>query len=118
MDEYSTAIDLTFAALAHPTRRRILQLLENGECCVTDLAEEFPSSLNVVSKHIQSLERAGLVERSKQGRVHRLRMNAAPLAEASAFVDHYRRYWQRRFGQLGNYLNKMAKEEAKNTRRG
>lgn len=118
MDEYPTAIDLTFAALAHPTRRRILQLLEKDECCVTDLAQEFPSSLNVVSKHIQSLERAGLVERSKQGRVHRLRMNAAPLAEASAFVDHYRTYWQRRFGQLGEYLNKMAKEEAKNTRRG
>lgn len=118
MDEYPSAIDFTFAALAHPTRRRILQLLEKGECCVTDLAEEFSSSLNVVSRHIQSLERAGLVERNREGRVHCLRMNAAPLAEASSFVERYRARWERQFDQLGAYLDKMAKEETKKPRHG
>jgi len=118
MDEYPSEIDFTFAALAHPTRRRILRLLEKGECCVTDLAEEFSSSLNVVSRHIQSLERAGLVERYRDGRVHRLRMNAAPLAEASSFVERYRARWERQFDQLGAYLDKMAREETKKPRHG
>lgn len=118
MDEYPSAIDFTFAALAHPTRRRILHLLEKSDCCVTDLAEEFSSSLNVVSRHIQSLERAGLVERNRDGRVHQLRMNAGPLAEAASFVERYRHRWERQFDQLGAYLDNMATEETKKPRHG
>ncbi len=111
MDEYPSAVDFTFAALAHPTRRGILQLLEHGECNVTNLAEKFPSSLNVISKHVQSLERAGLVERSREGRVHLLRLNATPLGEAATFIDRYRRLWGKQFDQFAGYLDKMAAAE-------
>ncbi|MBI3886441.1 MAG: winged helix-turn-helix transcriptional regulator [Opitutae bacterium] len=111
MDQYPSGVDFTFAALAHPTRRRILQLLEEGACCVTELAEEFPASLNVVSKHVRSLERAGLVERSVEGRVHRLRLNAAPLVEAASFIVRYRQLWERQFDQLAGYLDTMAAAE-------
>ena len=111
MDEYPSAVDFTFAALAHPTRRGILQLLEDGECNVTNLAEKFPSSLNVISKHVQSLERAGLVERSREGRVHLLRLNASPLREVASFIDRYRRLWGKQFDQLAGYLDKMAAAE-------
>ena len=111
MDDYPSAVDFTFAALAHPTRRRILRLLEEGDCSVTTLAEEFPSSLNVISKHVQSLERAGLVERTVEGRTHRLRLNAAPLGEAASFVERYRRLWAKQFDQLAGHLDRMAAAE-------
>jgi DNA-binding transcriptional ArsR family regulator len=111
MDEYPSAIDFTFAALAHPTRRGILQLLANGDCNVTSLAEKFPSSLNVISKHVQSLERARLVERSREGRVHRLSLNATPMVEAASFIDRYRQLWEKQFDQLAGYLDKMAAAE-------
>ncbi len=111
MDEYPTAIDFTFTALAHPTRRRILQLLEKGERRVTDLAQEFSSSLNVVSKHIQTLERARLVQRERDGRIHRLKLSPAPLADAAAFVERYRARWEHQFDQLGSFLDKLAEQE-------
>ncbi|HKB89203.1 MAG TPA: metalloregulator ArsR/SmtB family transcription factor [Opitutaceae bacterium] len=118
MNDYPSTIDYTFAALAHPTRRRILELLSKGESCVTDLADKFPSSLNVVSEHIRSLERAGLVQRSRDGRVHRLRFNAAPLAKAASFVERYRAEWEHQLDQLGAYLDEMAHEEKKPSRHG
>jgi len=118
MDEYPSSIDFTFSALAHPTRRRILDLLAHGERRVTDLAAEFDSSLNVVSRHIKSLERAGLVRRTQSGRVHQLRFDAAPLAEAGAMVEHYRAVWSKQLDRLGTYLNEMAAEETSRKHRG
>lgn len=112
MDEYKpTILDFTFSALAHPARRRILELLASDDVCVTDLAANFDCSLNVVSKHIQSLERAGLVRRSREGRVHRLQLEPAPLAKASAFIERYRDRWERQFDRLAGYLDKVAAEE-------
>jgi DNA-binding transcriptional ArsR family regulator len=111
MDEYvSPALDDVFAALAHPTRRQMLVLLENQGSKVTDLAARFDCSLNVASKHIQSLERAGLVRRERHGRVHRLSLDPAPLADAAAFIERYRVRWERQLGRLGNYLDRLAKE--------
>jgi DNA-binding transcriptional ArsR family regulator len=107
MDEYSRELDHTFSALAHPTRRKMLDLLADGEMRVTDLASRFPGALNVASKHIMSLERAGLVKRRREGRVHRLQMDAAPLAEAAAFVERYRERWERQFDRLAQYLDKL-----------
>lgn len=118
MDEYQAALDFTFAALAHPTRRRLLELLAHEDRCVTGLAAEFDASLNVISRHIQSLERAGLVRRSRGGRVHHLRFDATPLAAASEVVEHYRALWSKQLDHLGTYLDKMAKEETRNTRHG
>jgi DNA-binding transcriptional ArsR family regulator len=112
MDEYSpNVLDYTFAALAHPARRRILELLASEDVCVTDLAANFDCSLNVVSKHIQSLERAGLVRRQRLGRVHRLRFAPAPLADASAFIERYRERWERQFDRLASYLDEVAAKE-------
>ena len=107
MDEYSNQLDDVFSALAHPTRRRMLELLATREWCVTELAEKFPGSLNVASKHVKSLERAGLVSRRCQGRVHHLKMNPAPLADASEFINRYRKRWERQMDRLANYMDEL-----------
>ncbi len=104
-------LDQVYAALADPTRRAILGVLAEGESNVGSLAERFPISLNGVSKHGKVLERAGLVERQVLGREHRLRLNAAPLREASAWLDHYRRFWDGRLDALESFL--LEKKDAR-----
>jgi DNA-binding transcriptional ArsR family regulator len=102
-------LDQVYGAIADPTRRRILGILANGETNVGSLAERFPISLNGVSKHVKVLERAGLVERTVQGREHRLRLNAEPLREASAWLEHYRTFWDTRLAALEAYLIKKER---------
>ena len=90
MGEYQSArLDGVFNALCDPTRRAILARLTDADARVTDVASEFPISLNSVSKHIRMLERAGLLRRSIVGRDHVLSLNAAPLAEAQAWIEKY-----------------------------
>ena len=86
-------LNLTFAALADPTRRRILEELANGERCVTDLARPHAMSLPAISKHLKVLEGAGLVSRQKEGRVHSLKLEAAPMKQAQQWIEEYRRFW-------------------------
>jgi DNA-binding transcriptional ArsR family regulator len=114
MDEYSGQLDNVFSALAHPTRRRMIELLASKESCVTELAARFPGSLNVVSRHIKSLERAGLVSRRCQGRVHHLKMNPAPLAGASEFIERYRKRWERQLDRLAAYMNELQPDKSAN----
>ena len=97
-------LDQVYGAIADPTRRAILGILAEGEINVGSLAERFPISLNGVSKHVKVLERAGLVERTVLGREHRLRLNAEPLREASAWLEHYRTFWDTRLGALEAFL--------------
>jgi DNA-binding transcriptional ArsR family regulator len=97
-------LDQVYGAIADPTRRAILNVLAEGETNVGSLAERFPISLNGVSKHVKVLERAGLVERTVHGREHRLRLNAAPLQEAAAWLEHYRKFWNARLDALEEYL--------------
>lgn len=95
MDEYkSSQLDGVFGAMADPTRRAILARLALADARVTELAGDFPISLNSTSKHIKMLERAGLVVRSVQGRDHVLSLNAAPLLEAAKCIEQYRRFWE------------------------
>jgi DNA-binding transcriptional ArsR family regulator len=101
-------LDQVYGAIADPTRREILALLRNGETNVGSLAERFPISLNGVSKHVKVLERAGLVERTVQGREHRLRLNAEPMQEAARWLEHYRGFWDARLGRLEEYLKLKA----------
>jgi DNA-binding transcriptional ArsR family regulator len=101
-------LDQVYGALADPTRRAILGLLAEGELNVGNLAERFPISLNGVSKHVKVLERAGLVERTVQGREHRLRLNAEPLQEAARWLEHYRTFWNNRLGALEAFLLNQA----------
>jgi len=101
-------LDHVYGALADPTRREILVILADGETNVGSLAERFPISLNGVSKHVKVLERAGLVERTVQGREHRLRLNAEPLHEASQWLEHYRGFWETRLEALEEFLLKKT----------
>lgn len=112
MDEQQFDLNHTFSALAHPTRRGMMVVLMGERMRVTDLAAQFDCSLNVASKHIGSLERAGLVQRKLQGREHWLSLNANPLSEAAAFVERYRKLWESKLDRLGAYLDSMAKQES------
>jgi DNA-binding transcriptional ArsR family regulator len=99
-------LDQVYDAIADPTRRTILGILAEGETNVGSLAERFPISLNGVSKHVKVLERAGLIERTIQGREHRLRLNAEPLREAAMWLEHYRGFWGTRLEALEAFLRK------------
>lgn len=114
MVEYSSGLlDRTFGALADPTRRRILAQLAKGDECVTDLARPHAMSLAAVSKHLIVLERAGLVKRSRHGRVHSLALEARPMKEAQAWIDRYRKFWEGNLDQFEKYLEKLQTEENK-----
>jgi len=114
MVEYnSRLLDRTFAALADPTRRLILAQLANGEECVTELARPHAISLAAVSKHVIVLEKAGLVRRRRQGRVHSLTLEAKPMREAQAWIDRYRRFWEGNLDQFEKYLDQLQTKETK-----
>jgi DNA-binding transcriptional ArsR family regulator len=105
MGEYIPArLDGVFNALGDPTRRAILARLTDSDARVTELAAQFPISLNSVSKHIRMLERAGLLRRRVQGRDHVLSLEPAPLAEAAAWIEHYRRFWEGRLAALEKFV--------------
>jgi|SRR5579859_82179 len=98
-------LDLILVALADPTRRAILQRLSRGEARVTELAAPFPISLNSVSKHIRTLERAGLVRRRRAGKEHLLNLDQAPLEEAAAWMAAQRNIWNTRLDVLEALLD-------------
>jgi DNA-binding transcriptional ArsR family regulator len=107
-------LDRTFGALADPTRRRILEHLAHGDRCVTDLARPYSMSLPAVSKHLRVLEKAGLIRRRRDGRVHRLRLEASPMHEAQKWIEEYRRFWEESFDRLDEYLKELQNKEKKN----
>ena len=88
----SICLNATFAALADPTRRRILARLSAGRCRVTELAEPFSISLPAISKHLRVLEDARLIKRERRGREHRMEIQAAPLRDAIRWMEQYRRF--------------------------
>jgi DNA-binding transcriptional ArsR family regulator len=107
MGEYRTdRLDDIFNALCDPTRRAILARLTDADARVTEIAGDFPISLNSISKHIRMLERAGLLRRSVVGRDHVLSLNAGPLAEAQAWIEQYRRFWEGRLAALESYITR------------
>ena len=106
-------LNRTFAALADPTRRRILEHLARGERCVTDLAKPYSMSLPAVSKHLRVLEHAGLVRRHRNGRVHRLQLDAAPMKQASQWIEDYRQFWEQSLDRLDEYLKELQAKEKK-----
>ncbi|MEM6834254.1 MAG: ArsR/SmtB family transcription factor [Sphingomonadales bacterium] len=97
-------LDTTFHALADPTRRTLLSKVVVGRQRVTDLAAEFPMSLNAVSKHIQVLERAGLVVRERVGRTHFIDSDLTGFAEVQAWLSQMQRFWAIRLDQLGDVV--------------
>lgn len=111
-------LDATFAALADPTRRAILARLASGEASVTELAEPFAMSQPAISKHLKVLERAGLVSRGREAQRRPRRLEAAPLAEATAWLEGYRRFWEGTYRKLDAVLDELkALEKHGRTRR-
>ena len=114
MVKYSPkTLNRTFAALADPTRRRILAHLARGDRCVTDLAQPHAMSLPAVSKHLRVLEKAGLLRRRRYGRVHEMQLEAKPLKEAAQWVEKYRKFWEGSLDRLVEYLEKTNKQAVK-----
>ena len=110
-------LDLTFAALADPTRRAILSRLASGEVSVTDIAKPFDMTLPAISKHLKVLQRAGLISQTREAQWRPCRLEAAPLKDASDWIEHYRRYWEESFDRLDDYLNEVQSKEKKHGRK-
>ena len=104
----AASLDLTFSALADPTRRAILSHLSKKEASVLELAEPFRISLPAISKHLRVLENANLIARRREGRVHRIRLNAAPLQDISEWIEHYRIFWQQALDRFEMYLKEES----------
>lgn len=107
MDELS----ITFAALADPTRRAILERLAQGDATVGELAEPHAMSLPAISKHIATLERAGLVTKSRDGQRRQCRVTVTPLTNAYAWIEEYRRHWEANLDHLDAYLTRLQRAE-------
>jgi DNA-binding transcriptional ArsR family regulator len=108
-DQLST----TFAALADPTRRAILAQLVSGEASVSQLAEPFEMSMPAVSKHLKVLEKAGLITRGREAQWRPCRIEAGPLKDAAAWIEHYRRFWEESFDRLDEYLQELKAKDKK-----
>jgi DNA-binding transcriptional ArsR family regulator len=102
-------LSLTFAALAHPTRRAMLARLSRGEASVQELAKPFKMSLPAVSKHLKVLERSGLISRSREAQWRPCRLEAKTMQEASDWMAHYRKEGEERFDRLDAYLKELQK---------
>ena len=109
-------LDATFAALADPTRRAILARLASGEASVAELAAPFAMSQPAISKHLKVLERAGLVSRGQDAQRRPRRLEAKPLAEATEWLEDYRRFWEGTFARLDSLLDEL-KTMGKNRKR-
>lgn len=93
-----------FQALAHPARRRILELLERGELPVSELARDFRASAPALSQHLGVLKKAGLVDERREGRGRLYRLTPEPLSEVAGWVEAHRMHWVVKLAALGRYL--------------
>jgi DNA-binding transcriptional ArsR family regulator len=109
----SAALDNVFAALADPTRRAILARLASGETTVMELAEPFAMSQPAISKHLKVLERAGLVSRRREAQMRPCRLEGAPLAEASGWLESYREFWEKSYLNLDAVLAELKVDKKK-----
>ena len=108
------ALTDVFTAVSHPTRRAIMEQLAAGPARFTDIAKPFDTALNAVTKHLKLLERAGLIERKKQGREVLISFRAEPLREVAGWVHEYERFWNTHLDQFEQYFkDKKEKKERK-----
>jgi DNA-binding transcriptional ArsR family regulator len=106
-------LDATFAALADPTRRAILARLAAGDASVAELAKPFAMSQPAISKHLKVLERAGLVSHTTRAQQRPRRLEAQPLAEATAYLERYREFWEKSFLGLDDLLEELKATDRK-----
>jgi DNA-binding transcriptional ArsR family regulator len=107
----SDSLSSTFAALADPTRRAILARLALGEASVKDLSSPFDMTQPAISKHLRVLEKAGLIEQSRNAQWRPRRLRAEPLRDVADWVSQYRRHWEDSFERLDAYLREVNKEQ-------
>jgi DNA-binding transcriptional ArsR family regulator len=105
-------LDEVFFALSDPVRRRILERLDGEALLVSELAMPFQISLQAVSRHIQILVRAGLVQQERSGRISKCSLDAQPLAEAALWLNRYSKYWQQQFDVLAATLADIDERNA------
>jgi DNA-binding transcriptional ArsR family regulator len=103
-------LSITFAAIADPTRRAILARLSKGEAAVKELAMPFNMTLPAISKHLKVLEKAGLIERSRDAQLRPCKLRAKPLKEAASWIDRYRTFWEESLDRLDDYLKELQSE--------
>jgi DNA-binding transcriptional ArsR family regulator len=115
VEHSSLRLDAVFGALADPTRRAMLRELARHPRTIGELAAPFDITLAGASKHIQVLERAGLIQREIQGRVHVCRLDARPLHAGAEWIRHYERFWTRKLDALEALLK--AEDAARPTAR-
>jgi DNA-binding transcriptional ArsR family regulator len=106
MVQYQPQLDRTFAALADPTRRGILERLGRGSATITELAQPFGISLTGLKKHVQVLEEVELVSTEKVGRVRRCSLGPRDLADAEQWIETYRQMLEGRLDRLGEFLER------------
>ena len=110
-------LDRIFAALSDATRRAILARLATGSATVNEIVEPFALSQPTISKHLQVLERAGLVSRSRDAQFRPVQLNAAPLATAARWLGDYRRFWAESLDRLDDHVQQLKRKEAQHARR-
>jgi len=113
-------LNLTFGALADPTRRAILARLSKGEMTVADLAKPFMSemSASAITKHLKVLEKAGLISKGREAQWRPCKLEKEALKEAANWMDQYRQFWELSFDRLDEYLKKLTKKKGiKNARK-
>jgi DNA-binding transcriptional ArsR family regulator len=107
MDQLSNVL----TAISHPSRRAIIEQLSNGPARFSDVAQPFDTALNSVTKHLKLLERAGLIERKKQGREVMISLCGDPLRQVAGWVHEYERFWNKRLDQFEQFMLKKKKEK-------
>jgi DNA-binding transcriptional ArsR family regulator len=110
-------LDRVFFALSDPGRRAMLERLDAGPLLVSELAAPFEVSLQAVSRHIQVLVRAGLIQQERTGRVARCSLDAGPVFAAAVWINRYSKYWQQQFDTLAVALDDIDKRRARGRRR-
>ena len=110
MLNYQAALDLTFQALADPTRRVMVERLSRGPASVSELAQPLAMSLPAVLQHLQVLEASGLIRSEKVGRVRTCRIEPKALRTAEQWINERRTIWERRLDRLGDYLAEHPEE--------
>lgn len=106
-------LSLTFAALADPTRRAMLDRLTQGPATVKELAEPFKISMPSISKHLKVLEHAGLIERGREAQYRPAQLQAAPLKDAAQWLENYRQHWEENLDRLEDYLRTLQEGQKK-----
>lgn len=112
MVQYSSShLDDTFGALSDSTRRGVLLLLGRGNASITELAERFQMTLTGMNKHVGILEKTGLVKTEKRGRVRTCMLGACRLESETAWIEHYKATWDRRFDALESVVQELKQKK-------